>query len=125
MDLPVGAFTVRVQNETITILRDNGSLAFAPGEGEHASKVVGCAMSCRKIKKLPPEIGVGSFRVDFRKDDCFLRRENDPNGISFTFKEADQLMSAIDMGVNKVIDENRIRGGAQKGFNAINTPEVL
>ena len=124
MELSVGDFVVNVIHETVHLTRGEEKFSFAPGEGENVFKAVSCAMSCRNIKNLPPRIGVGVFLVEFRDDDCLLRRDHEGQGISFTFAEAEQLMEAIDMGVNKVIDQNRIRGGAAKGFNSIRTLDV-
>lgn len=125
MELSVGAFNINVMNEMINLSRGEGKLSFAPGEGDSIFKVVSCALSCRNIKNLPPTIAVGTFVVEFRDGGGFLRTDHSPEGIQFDFSEAEQLMEAIDMGVNKVIDQNRIRGGARKGFNAINTPDVV
>jgi len=125
MNLSVGNFKIDLQHELITVTSGEAGVSFRPAEAEKALKAVSTAMGLATWNTLPPSIPCSPFKVFFDPDFCVLQRADADEGCKFSFEEGDDLIRAIQIAVDKVIDENRISGGPKAGVSSINQPEPV
>lgn len=130
--LQSGKFKVTTVNGKFTVSTESGLVDMSPAEADLARSAIGTVVKMSKFKALPPKIAFPPFEVTFSEDPnedrilCELKRVNTLAGCKFTFNEGDDLLHAIALGTQKVIDELRISGGARAGVSSFgNQPDPI
>ena len=126
----VGVFDVQINPQGMVVLNRKQGLAFAPSEANAAMSAVSHVLSLEGYKVYPPKIRHKPFEIVFRQAgdevECVIRRQGEEKGgCPVTIQQADDLVRAIQAGVDKHQDEIRIRGGARKGVSSIKMPDPL
>ena len=78
------------------------------------------------FKSLPPTIVDTPFRITFSgTGECLLERDQEERGVHFAMTETDLLNKGIGVILNKIKDLIAIRGGADAGVPAFDSPEPV
>lgn len=109
----------------VVVLNKNTQVWLTPGEADQATALVSIALGFRDSKVVPPLVTDRPFSIDFVKDGTLmLRRTDEVDGVIFDFTTGDDLIHAIRVGADKVIDEQRLRGGPRKGVSSLASPDI-
>ena len=119
-----GKFKITATSGQFEIETESGRVGMTPAEAAIARSAVGSVVKMSGFRALPPKVVFIPFEVVFSEDPdedrflCELKRMDEKTGVKFPVSEGDDVLGAIALGTQKVIDELRISGGARPGVSS-------
>lgn len=123
-----GPFNASVTlRDKIFINRDDASVQFSAGESERLQGLLLSVMAIESYQVLPSRLESSPFEVRFDTNrQVELRRTEqhpDSAGVSFTFREGDDLIGIVAAATAKFLDKKAIRGKVTPAKASFSLPD--
>lgn len=122
-----GPFEVTTDLKGFTISRETGGLKLRPGEAPHAINLVQHALSLQDWRVLPETVSDSPIMIRFTSERViYMSNKNEEHGeVCFQFTEGDELIAAINSGVNKFKDMHTLKGAGPQGAFHNSVPDPI
>lgn len=120
-NLSVGEFSIGNSGGMLLIKGADGNISLSPAESSKLIDLIALALQATNLPAVPPVLSYSPFEVVFNEDgDMRIGRKEGGSSVKFTATTGDDLISVVDMGLKKLADELRIKGGARGGVSSYN-----